>query len=730
MEISIIIPYKNYMGYLRECLESVQRQTFTDYEVIIAYHEQEEQNIKLIESEFKFKHLSTINCGDCNVSIARNQGLKVALGNYICFLDADDYLLPNTLETWMNTITESTMKIDVLFGAIINNSLKYESFLTDFYKYQTNFQTNKNLDVVIKDKSQLKGKKFDSKTIIGKLFKRKFLMKTELCFDEGLSAYGDLPFLLNLLEFKPRVNGTKETIYIKRLHSDSISMPSLTQSLGNQKSKAICDAYLVASEDLNKQSAIKRSLDQFMIEYIWNSVVSQLAKEDAVESSYEVLETLRNVTLKINLDTFKDLPLKQRNLIKKLNSGKYDAVIRYSKFVMQGVELKAGLKGRFEFKKYMYNNWLIRLKPKSKTVVFESFLGRQYSCNPKAIYEYMCKEYPDYHLVWSIDPKHKENFVGLDVIERFSWKWLYTMARARYWVINSRLPLWMNKPSRTTYLQTWHGTPLKKLVFDVEEVYMPGTTTEKYKQNFYLESRKWDYLISPNEYSSEIFKRAFRFDKSMLEIGYPRNDVLYKGNYAENIDLLKRELKIPLDKKVILYAPTFRDNKFYMSGNYKFDLPMDLANLKKKYGKECVILLRMHYLVAENFDLGPYRGFAYDFSNRADINDLYLVADLLITDYSSVFFDYANLGRPIAFYTYDLKDYREKLRGFYFDLVKEAPGPLVETEQGLFEVLDEFLEKGQFESHQTAYETFYQKYCYLDEGESAKQAVEQVFVKS
>ena len=187
-------------------------------------------------------------------------------------------------------------------------------------------------------------------------------------------------------------------------------------------------------------------------------------------------------------------------------------------------------------------------------------------------------------------------------------------------------------------------------------------------------------MISPNAYSTEIFARAFDVHPTkIIETGYPRNDILYNGNNRDTIDSLKKQMNVPLDKKVILYAPTWRDDEFYSKGKYKFDLQLNLDKMREKLGQEYVILLRLHYLIAENLDLSEYEGFAYNFSGYSDISHLYLVSDVILTDYSSVFFDYANLKRPMLFYVYDLDNYRDKLRGFYFDFEKTAPGPLVKT---------------------------------------------------
>ena len=306
------------------------------------------------------------------------------------------------------------------------------------------------------------------------------------------------------------------------------------------------------------------------------------------------------------------------------------------------------------------------ITPKNKKlIVFESFLGKSFSDNPRAIYEQLLKSNANYKLVWSTERKnanfYKQNHIKYAI--RFSLKWMLLMVRAKYWVTNSRLPLWLPKSKNTIYVQTWHGTPLKRLGIDIDEVHMPGTNTEKYKKNFSFEASKWDYLISPNAYSTKIFKRAFNFNKKIIETGYPRNDFIINNCNKETINKLKLELKLPKNKKIILYAPTWRDNQFYTKGKYKFELQLDLKKLKLKLGNDYIILLRLHYLVAENLDLTGYEDFIYDFSNHDDIRELYLLADMLITDYSSVFFDYANLKRPILFYVYDLEEYRDKLSG-------------------------------------------------------------------
>ncbi|NMB17958.1 MAG: CDP-glycerol glycerophosphotransferase family protein [Erysipelothrix sp.] len=365
------------------------------------------------------------------------------------------------------------------------------------------------------------------------------------------------------------------------------------------------------------------------------------------------------------------------------------------------------------------------LPKKEKMIIFESFLGKQYSDNPKALYDYIKSNYPDYELYWSLNKEAIQLFrhKNIKFIRRLSFKWIISMARARYWVTNTRLPLWLPKPKNTIYLQTWHGTPLKKLGVDIEAVRMPGTSTENYKRNFIADSKKWDYLISPNEYSTRIFKRAFQVQCQIIESGYPRNDVLI--NQKNKKKELLEKLKLPSDKKIILYAPTWRDNQYYTQGKYKFNLELDLDTLNKELGDNYIILIRAHYLIADQIDTDKYNGFVFDFSSYNEIGDLYLVSDMLITDYSSVFFDYANLRRPILFFVYDLQEYREEIRGFYFDLEKHAPGPLILTNEQLIKEinsinLEEFVPNDKYES-------FVNTFCSLEDGQAVERVAKVLF---
>ncbi|MEI5739975.1 CDP-glycerol glycerophosphotransferase family protein, partial [Staphylococcus aureus] len=160
----------------------------------------------------------------------------------------------------------------------------------------------------------------------------------------------------------------------------------------------------------------------------------------------------------------------------------------------------------------------------------------------------------------------------------------------------------------------------------------------------------WDYLVSPNPYSTSIFQHAFHVSRDkILETGYPRNDKLsHKRNDTEYINGIKTRLNIPLDKKVIMYAPTWRDDEAIREGSYQFNVNFDIEALRQALDDDYVILLRMHYLVVTRID--EHDDFVKDVSDYEDISDLYLISDALVTDYSSVMFDFGVLKRPQIFY--------------------------------------------------------------------------------
>ncbi|GBD80817.1 CDP-glycerol glycerophosphotransferase family protein [Tetragenococcus halophilus] len=356
-------------------------------------------------------------------------------------------------------------------------------------------------------------------------------------------------------------------------------------------------------------------------------------------------------------------------------------------------------------------------------VLLETFNGKLPSDNPYAIYQELIKQMEKKNLYWGIKKENmkeaREKYPDLNLVPRFSVKWLWLTTRANFWVFNSRMPNWLKKNKDTIYIQTWHGTPLKKLGADIQEVAMPGTDTEKYKNNFIFEASRWDYLIAPNQYSEDIFKRAFQFKNTFLEIGYPRNDELVNNKNNQKLqDGLKEKIIGKKNGRVILYAPTWRDDYFIKKGNYKFYMPFSLEKIVNCLDQDDTLIIRPHYLVGDSIDIKGYED-RVKICIDENINELYLISDLLITDYSSVMFDFAILQRPMLFYPYDMAHYKEKLRGFYLDY-NEVPGPIAEDEENLYEFIRNFVSQGQFSEYDSKKERFEQLFCSWENGEASQ----------
>lgn len=327
-----------------------------------------------------------------------------------------------------------------------------------------------------------------------------------------------------------------------------------------------------------------------------------------------------------------------------------------------------------------------------KLVIFISFHGRGYSDNPRAIYEEMQRDprFKDYKFIWFIK-KHKQKNIHIDgayIKEYFSIPYFYYMSKAKYWVINCKMPAYICKKDNQVYLQTWHGTPLKRLGHDIiapddATFYRSGMSFEQMTETYDIDVKRYNYMISPNAFCTEVFQTSFRINRErLIETGYPRNDFITNAT-NEDILEIKKKFNLPLDKKIILYAPTWRDNSYVASG-YTFELEADFHKWKETLSDEYIIVFKPHYLIINKYENdNSLNGFLYSISAEAEINELYVISDILITDYSSVFFDYAVLNRPIYFYMYDLEQYKGELRGFYLDIYKELPGKIYEDEDHL-----------------------------------------------
>ena len=385
------------------------------------------------------------------------------------------------------------------------------------------------------------------------------------------------------------------------------------------------------------------------------------------------------------------------------------------------------------YRKIKYKIATVGIKVDDKTIMFCVFDGRSYTCSPKAIYEYMLKSrsYEDHKMIWAFKDVEKyrclESNKNTKIVKINTREYKKSLAKAKYWIFNYKIPDYLYPKKNQIFVQCWHGTPLKRLGCDLKHFDNILNTMNGMKKRYKIEASKFSYFISPSKFASEKFILAWNLkeigkDNIIIEEGYPRNDFLY--NYTEqDVNKIKKELGIEGEtRKVILYAPTYRSNQHETGVGYTYKEEVDFSRLQEKIGDEYIILFRPHYFIANVFDFEKYKGFVYNVSEIDDVNELYIITDVLITDYSSVFFDYANLKRPMIFYMYDLEHYRDKSNGFYIDL-DELPGNIVETQEDLEK---EILALDKNFVYDEKYKKFNEKYNYLDDGNASMRVVNKI----
>lgn len=742
MKISVIVPYEGYYQYLKDCLESLSEQENVEIETLLVGNQDDQKFQQLVDTYKDKISLRVIPCSiEEGVAKKRNLGLENATGDYIYFIDSDDYIMPQTLSYLLQDAIQKDLDLVVgrrwitwfkkqvfeTVGDEKNEELNLKDkdddrnhkFLEKDYSEIADSDEQRRIDLLIRAKKGIR-----NISVLNILIKRSLIEENHLRFNEDFIYYSDLPFVEGLVMYGHKIDFNEETLYAKRKHNDPINTPALSQIKDETKFDEFINVYKYAISLVDKESRIRYYLDSKMIKYYSNFFAKKIRRSKDDFWRDERFDQMSVLMQDVRDDLLKNMSHYQRKMVKLARKHDLQQTQKVIAKHLAKNKMKKVLKNKNEINKYLYRHKYINEPIEENWVMFETFMGKSYADSPKYIYEYLAKNYPGkYKFIWVLnDPKEKLPYEGI-IVKRFTKKYAYYLAKSKYFVFNIRQPLWFRKREGQVFLETWHGTPLKRLAFDQEEVTAASPT---YKSQFYRQKQEWDYLIAANKFSSDIFKSCFMYTNgTMLEIGYPRNDLLYAPNKDQIALDLKKKLHIPLDKKTILYAPTWRDDEYYGKGQYKFKLKLDLEMMKKELGDEYVILLRTHHYIADALDVTGVEDFAYNLSKYDDITEIYLISDICITDYSSVFFDFANLKRPMLFYTYDIDKYRDVLRGFYIDMEKELPGPLVYSTKEVIDQIKHLDEMNQ--KYAKRYEVFYEKFCSIDDGNASQRAVEAVF---
>lgn len=725
--ISIIVTHKQNLSYLHDCLESIAEQKYKDIETILVLDHTEDDLTDIKEEFGESTNLKVYELTDkTGVAAGRNLGLEKAQGDFVMFLDNDDYMIGESLQAMMDEFEEET---DFVYPQYKRTYFKREAVLSGLASpYEGEEKELAKVD--FNDPVNYNIERYDSiemPSVLGTIYRKKLFTDNDIKFYEDQPYYADVEVVADIYSVADFMKGAEGALYMQRLHNDKVNNPSLSQYPKDETMPYYFMAYDHLMEVVTNER-VRRHYQLILSYYIaqWLPRKHRLSREDKWRGEY--YEKLKELALDIDKEIIKRSDMdriskKFMYVFIKGNEAKIQRAIDRTRFKRKISDMRHDARLR---NKNLSLHFFSKLPFKKNWVVFESFMGRSYSGNPKYIYQYMQKHYGNkYKYIWLLNDTRTKIDGKCKKVKRFGMWDFYYRNRSKYWVINMRQPLVIPKRNKTVILSTWHGTPLKRLVFDMDDNY---SATPEYKNIVYKQTREWNYLLADNAYSVDKFKNCFQLDDDILFLsGYPANDPMYAQDRDEKAAEIKKKLNIDPDKKVILYAPTWRDNDWIGEGQYDFDLAMDLDRLQKEFSDEYVILMRLHYFIVKGLDLSKYKDFVIDVSQYSDITDLYLVSDMLITDYSSAYFDYGNLKRPILFYMYDLELYKNNLRGFYIDIENDMPGPVFETNDELvynIKHIDEVKEQ-----YKEKFDKFYDEFCSVDDGNASKRVVEKVFEK-
>lgn len=354
------------------------------------------------------------------------------------------------------------------------------------------------------------------------------------------------------------------------------------------------------------------------------------------------------------------------------------------------------------------------VKTDERLILFISFGGKKYDDSPKAIYEKMRKDerFKEYRFVWAFETPAEFEVHGARKIKVDTLRYFMTALAARVWITNSTVERGLNfKGKHTLYFDTWHGTPIKKMGTDISD------SSKSFKMR-----GKWpvDIMTAQSEYEADIFSRVFKIPReSFILCGLPRNDIL--ANYTKEYrDKLRTKLGIPKEKKVILYMPTFREYEKNASMQCVLIPPLDIKKWERMLGENYLFLFRAHYEVAKAMDIQD-NCFIRNVTNYPSLEHLMIVSDILISDYSSAFFDYSIMNKPMFHFSYDYDEYSSK-RGMYFDIREFLHG--ADNEDDLIQLILKMNEKTELDLL-TEFRSKYVNYY----GTAVKQSIDRIHLE-
>jgi CDP-glycerol glycerophosphotransferase (TagB/SpsB family)/GT2 family glycosyltransferase len=730
---SIIVPVHNVEAFLRPCLLSILRQSYRDFELLCVDNGSTDHSRWIVEELADHdERVRPILLGEnTGPGEARNRGFQEATGDYIVFVDSDDLLTKDALQKVADRIVRVPADI-VIF---------------DYARLFWDEKRKRNRRTLPLKSAEVRPHAFNLvdepalllllQVVWNKAYRRDFLEEIGLVHPPGY--YEDTVYAYTALIAAESITAINEVLYlyrqrrgggnilhsISRRHFDVFDQYDrlfgwLEEHPEHERWRAdlvgrMTVHFITIMKNARVPGEDEREFFEKAVRYVryhWDRSGYQPPEEHDVE--------LQQALYAGNHDSYRGIMLSRldASVRSKAEPGRMRSAVRGRaiRFARGGLRRLRRLKASAVERGSMavYRRYL-REPIDENLAVFAAYWYRGYSCNPKAISEYALEHVPGLHAVWVIDDTSAGSVPSnVEVVRPGTRRYFEVLARAKWLVNNVNFPNHVVKRKGSIHIQTQHGTPLKTMGLDMQAFKLPSKSTNF--RRMLERADRWDFNLSSNAHSTEVWGRAFPVAAEILEFGYPRNDVLVREREGDRAER-RRALNLPQDGQLILFAPTYRDYSAAFMPN------IDLARLADILGPDTTIMVRSHYFL--DGTEGPVHDRVIDVSAYEDVNDLYLASDLLITDYSSSMFDYALLRRPIVLYIPDLERYTRK-RGLEFDLRQHRPGPLARTPSDLAAVLvdREYLTATEME----AADRFRERFCKFDDGHAAERVVRRLFL--
>jgi CDP-glycerol glycerophosphotransferase len=688
--VSVVVPVWNVQGYLGESLDSVLLQQTVDAEVIAVDDASTDHGGEVLDERAAADPRLSVTHRTANggPGAARNAGLERATGEYVWFVDGDDRIVPGALAVIETKLREE--KPDVLVVGVAR-----ERWNRSVTRWRTPGEVVLGAGALTRPVPPL-----------GALVvRRQFLLDAGIRFREGW--YEDVAFGYAVLAQAQTVSTVEPPCYIHRLDREGsirTTRPARHADLVTQLDAALSLPVLAAAEPKVRRRALDRAVNS----------VRHLLDDD--KTGRQVFDRLSELVRKHS----KDATGRRMKAIANGSYGSYRLLFGSRDRARAAVGRARNMvgTGRARLRKRALSRYYKRElgRPIDENLaVYAAYWYRGYACNPAAIYEKAQELAPAVKGVWVVKPGATVP-PGVKTVHPGTKDYYRALARAKYLINNATFPPEVVKRPGAIHVQTHHGTPLKTMGLDQPK--FPASTVGYNAERMRRNIAKWDFSVTANRHTTLLWDRQFPIKGETLETGYPRNDRLARATPADTA-AARAELGIADGERVVLYAPTHRE------WHAAFTPVLDVDELAEALGPGTRVLLRGHYFY-DSIGFPPQHPRVIDVSTHPSVEQLMIAADVMITDFSSVMFDYAVLDKPLVIFAPDWEVY-QAVRGVTFDLATDHPGTFARSFDELVDAFDSGQVVGE---HAAAYRArFRDRFCSLEDGHAAERVVRRVFLE-